>query len=659
MIRFSAACVLAIAALPAFSQVINISDKSSDKPVDSSYSRGIQKVTTRLKPVSMRQVQLLNSVFLERSKVNREYLMSLRNDNLLQNFYLEAGIRIERERMHESPAFVGDVKPRSEWHDVHLGWESPSCQVRGHFLGHWLSAAAYLSATQHDQELKAKADYIVSELARCQQLNGGKWVGSIPEKFFDIMAEGERWVWSPQYTLHKTLMGLYDMHVACSNAQALQVLENAADWFYEWTDKMIKDNNYGAIYNGEACGMLEVWANLYGLTGKEKYLQLMTRYSQPDLFDRLLKGEDALTNNHANASIPWAQGAARAFEVTGDEKWKKIVEAFWKNAVTDRGMFCTGGNNAGEFFIPKNQFAQFLGPRNQEHCTVYNMNRLAQYLMNWTGDAKYADYIERNLYNGTLAQQNPRTGMIAYFLPLHAGSKKVWGSETHDFWCCHGTLVQAHTQYVNYIYYEDAEGVVVGQFIPSVVNWTHGNTPVKITQTFADQSPEANPANASNQWTIDLTIESDKDLSFPVKFRRPWWAKGDVLIVVDGKQQKVTPGTDGFISVKGTWKKSFIRITMKKEVTAVPLPDLPEKVAFMDGPVVLAAVTDKEIPFHFSNGQVSSAFVPQFEHVYDRPWSWKWGYYMTKGQQQPLYFKPLFEITDEVYTVYFPVSYSK
>ena len=46
-----------------------------------------------------------------------------------------------------------------------------------------------------------------------------------------------------------------------------------------------------------------------------------------------------------------------------------------------------------------------LGDKNQEHCIVYNMMRLADYLLRWTGDVAYADYWERNLYNGILAQQ--------------------------------------------------------------------------------------------------------------------------------------------------------------------------------------------------------------------------------------------------------------
>lgn len=66
----------------------------------------------------------------------------------------------------------------------------------------------------------------------------------------------------------------------------------------------------------------------------------------------------------------------------------------------------------------------FLGERTQEFCTVYNMVRLADYLFCFTGAHEYLDYIENNLYNGFLAQQNKYTGMPAYFLPMKAGSVK-------------------------------------------------------------------------------------------------------------------------------------------------------------------------------------------------------------------------------------------
>ena len=109
---------------------------------------------------------------------------------------------------------------------------------------------------------------------------------------------------------------------------------------------------------------------------------------------------------HANTTIPEILGAARAWEVTGDDRWRAIVDAYWRAAVTERGYFATGGQTCGEIWTPPHEQAARLGDKNQEHCTVYNMMLLADRLLRWTGDPAYADYWERNLYNGILAQQH-------------------------------------------------------------------------------------------------------------------------------------------------------------------------------------------------------------------------------------------------------------
>lgn len=66
----------------------------------------------------------------------------------------------------------------------------------------------------------------------------------------------------------------------------------------------------------------------------------------------------------------------------------------------------------------------FLGDRNQEFCTVYNMVRLADYLYRFTGETVYADYIEKNLYNGFLAQQNNLQVCQLISCPLHREQKR-------------------------------------------------------------------------------------------------------------------------------------------------------------------------------------------------------------------------------------------
>ncbi|HVU14449.1 MAG TPA: beta-L-arabinofuranosidase domain-containing protein, partial [Phototrophicaceae bacterium] len=80
------------------------------------------------------------SLFRERFELNRRYVASLTAENLLHSHYMEAGL------------WQPTAKPHDFEH-IHMGWEAPTSQVRGMFVGHWLSAAARIWATTGDPEL--------------------------------------------------------------------------------------------------------------------------------------------------------------------------------------------------------------------------------------------------------------------------------------------------------------------------------------------------------------------------------------------------------------------------------------------------------------------------------------------------------------------------
>lgn len=637
---------LILLAMHLSAQVIYINNGGKNSPYDSSMFYSDQKPNIKLESIPVQNIRLLPSLFSQRFELNKKYLMSLDNDKLLQNFYYEAGISKTGYIMLNK-----DVN----YKDFYWGWDSPNNQLRGHFLGHWLSAAAYLYAETKDEEVKAKADKIVSELAECQRINGGEWAGSIPEKYFDLMARGQQ-IWSPQYTIHKTLMGLWDMYNMTGSQKALEVLDKFADWFHNWTDTQITNNNADAIYRGEACGMLEIWANLYGLTHQKKYLDLMERYGNPGLFQSLLKGEDALSNEHANASIPWSHGSAKIYEVTGNSHWRDITSAFWKNAVTDREFYCTGGQNSGEYWIPPHQLEKFAGRNNQEHCTVYNMIRTADYLYRWTGEVKYADYIERNIYNGLLAQQNPNNGMIAYFLPMAAGytkgGEKGWGTPTMDFWCCHGSLVQAQVRYLEFIYFENYNGLIVSQYIPSELNWKKNNITVNLKQDFI--AHEYNRISMDNRWRMKFNIKTDKPVKFGLQLRLPWWLNEKAIIKVNGVSENVNV-INGYFTINREWNNDEIFIEFPTKVYAVSLPDSKNKVAFMEGPIVLAGITDNDEFLKGDYKNPESILTREYEHEY-KIFPWKQSHYITINQENNIRFIPLYEVADERYTIYFPIQ---
>lgn len=596
-----------------------------------------------LKPAEKGSVKILPGVFRERMDVNRQYLLELDTNCLLQNFYLEAGIILPGLQVVDNP----------ETANLHWGWEAPTCQLRGHFLGHWISAAAKLIAADGEPELRVKLDNIVSELARCQELNGGEWVGSIPEKYFTRLIKNQ-YIWSPQYVMHKTIVGLSDAYIYAGNTQALDILSHLSDWYITWTEKAAETNPH-AVYAGEEAGMLEVWAQLYQLTRDEKYLTLAKRYADAGLFRKLKEGKDSLTNCHANASIPFTHGAAKMYEITGDSDWLEVIKLFWKVAVTDRGMFSTTGMNAGEFWVPPHMQGHFLGSSDQEFCTVYNMVRTASYLLKYTGEAQYADYIERALYNGFLAQQNAQTGMPAYFLPLGAGSRKKWGTKTRDFWCCHGTMVQAQTLYPELVWFTDGDKITAAQYIPSEFTAEMNGANVTVSQTtgmkyYNDQAffDEKDDGQMS-RWLLKFSVKCDKPARFTLSLRVPEWAKG-VELEVNGKNT-AAPVKDGWLDITADWQNDSVQVFFPSELRAETLPDMPELMSVVDGPIVLAGITGSDCGITGAD-KLNEQFMPQMEHTYGT-FPWRQNSWRTRNQPQSVMFRPLYEVTDEEYTVYF------
>ena len=595
--------------------------------------------------VERKNVRVTGGVFRERMDINRAYLMELDTTCLLQNFYIEAGIGLPGIQAVNDPSTV----------NMHWGWEAPACQLRGHFLGHWLSAASRLVASENDQELKLKLDKIIAELSRCQKRNGGEWVGSIPEKYFDLMAEPD-YIWSPQYTMHKTVMGLVDAYRFAGNKQALEVVDKLADWYIKWAGRMT-EKDPRITYKGEQGGMLEMWAELYSLTGNAKYQTLIDLYKDSGLYTQLSRGGDGLSDDHANASIPLIHGAAKMYEVTGDDYWKNVTDLFWKTAVTDRGMFATTGANAGEFWIPLKKLGSYISDRDQEFCTVYNMVRVADYLYRRTGDTRYADYIERALYNGFLAQQNKNTGMPSYFLPLVPGSKKKWGSRRHDFWCCHGTMVQAQTLYPELIYYTGDNKISVMQYIPSKAEFEIAGSKVTVCQTteMKDYNNQVffddHKGGDKSRWSLKFTIKCSVPTDVTLLLRVPGWCREVRSLVING-EDTVPVIEDGLIRIERKWNDDSVFVAFADHIEMERLPDMPELAAAVEGPVVLAGLTGKDAGLVGDFSEPDKIFAPRSEHIYST-YTWKQNCHVTRMQPENIEFIPLYEVTDEEYTVYF------
>lgn len=606
-----------------------------------------------MKELKGKSVKLFEGEMLRREQENKKYLMSLENLYLLRSYRHEAGRFSDRE------------------HDVNAlnGWEDLSCQLRGHFLGHWLSAAAFHYQETEDVELKAKAEAILMELEECQKDNGGEWACSIPEKYLYWIGQGRN-IWAPQYTIHKLFMGLVDVYRIMKVERALAIADKLADWFYRWSGSY-SDEEFDDILDVETGGMLEIWADLLEITGDEKYRTLLTRYYRGRLFEPLLEGKDVLTNMHANTTIPEIMGCARAYEVTGEEKWLEITKAYWKCAVTDRGYFVTGGQTQGEIWTPKMKMKARLGDKNQEHCTVYNMIRLAEFLFRQTGDPAYMHYIEYNVQNGIFAQTyGPNGGLLTYFLPMKAGSKKDWAGRRDTFFCCHGTMVQANAAWNRRLYYQDADKLYVTSYANSDVAFEMNGQRVRLVQrqdmlngsmmTCSENNTKqtvndiaAAYANRPDFRKYDFEVNTDSDVAFTLLLRIPDWIKADACVYVNDELVEETSATDRFVTIDRTWKDGDkVVLTLPIGLSFITLPDDETMGAFRYGPDVLAGVTDKERILKLESDKPEDELSADTE----RQWGDFRTFYRTENQDPGISFMKLNDIYEEPYQLYFKIK---
>jgi uncharacterized protein len=518
-------------------------------------------ISMKLQPFPMTDVRLLEGPFKDGQNINRNFLYSLDVEQLLYNFRVTAGL----------PA-PGDAL---------TGWEAPDCDVRGHFFGHYLSALAILYASTGDEGLKERGAYIVDELAKIQQANGNGYLSAFPESHWDRVEAAEP-NWAQYYTMHKIMAGLLDQYEHCDNPKALAVLEGLVDYFKDRLDKLSSHQMDKVLGVTEEGGIAEVLWNLFAVTGNPDHRALAMKFEKNAFLGPLALEHDNLSGLHGNTHIPLVVGAARRYELTGDTRYATISRYFWERIVHTRN-YATGGTTHLEVWPEPGKLADTLGYRNQEVCKTYNMLKLTRHLLSWTGDAAYGDFYERALFNSILGTQEPEQGRLMYYIPLATGYRKSVLSHSGHFYCCSGSGLESHSKFNDSIYFHDDNGIYVNLFIPSTVAWNDKGIRLEQRTQFPDEASTA------------ITLRCAQPTRLILNVRVPGWARQGVELRVndDVLAVKAVPGS--YAAVERTWSDGdTLQMTVPMALGVSPMPDDPELMAFMMGPIVLAGITEPD-----------------------------------------------------------------
>lgn len=580
-------------------------------------------ITYRARAFDLRDVRILEGPFKHAMELDGKYLLSLEPDRLLHTFRLNAGI-------------ASNARPLG-------GWEAPNGELRGHFVGHYLTACAMMYASTGDARFKENAQAVVKGLAEVQaKLGDSGYLSAYPETFFDRVEKRER-VWAPYYTLHKIYAGLMDVYDYCDDAQALEVCKKMGDWVANRNGRLT-DEQMQNMLGEEHGGMNEALANLYGFTANQRYLEFSIRFNHRRLTDSFARGVDNLDGLHANTQFPKFIGAARQYELTGDESMKKAATFFWETVVHERS-YITGGNSDGEVFSPKARLSTAFGQNTTETCNAHNMLKLTRHLFAWEPKAEYADYYERTLFNHILASQHPENGRMTYYLRLRSGSAKDYRGE-NSFECCVGTGVENHAKYGDSIYFHDgAQTLFVNQFMASELNWKEAGVTLRQETSYPEASSTkiSITAGTAGEWTMQV--------------RHPAWATSGFQIRVNGQAVASTsPGS--YVPIKRTWKSGDeVEVQAPFSLRAEGFKDNPNRLALMNGPIVLAApVAGSAGPFP-TLVEETPRILAGLKPVPGKPNTFTASaehFRLAGGAQvEPMTLEPFYKISNQRYMVYF------
>ncbi|WP_193742874.1 glycoside hydrolase family 127 protein [Sphingobium bisphenolivorans] len=587
----------------------------------------------RVEPVPARFIRLRPSIFADAFQANRRYLLDLDPQRLLHNFYVSAGL----------PA----PKP------TYGGWEAMG--IAGHSLGHWLSACSLSLAGGDDPELAARLDLALAEMARIQSAHGDGYCGGTTVErdgrtvdgkiVFEEIRRGEirtggfdlNGGWVPLYTWHKVHAGLIDAHLLARNPRAMPILLGLAGYLADVLEPL-SEEQMQRVLHAEHGGLNESYADTYALTGNARWLRLAEKIRHRAVLDPLAARQDRLAGLHANTQIPKVIGLARLYEVTGKADHAAAAR-FFHERVTRHHSYVIGGNSEREHFGEPDQLSKRLTEATCEACNSYNMMKLTRHLYSWQPHASWFDYYERVQLNHIMAHQRPDTGRFVYFTPLAAGARRVFSSAEDSFWCCVGSGIESHAKHADSIWWSDPSTIYVNLFIPCELDWPERGLRV----TMDGAMPIEGRAT--------LTIGRAPRMAQAIAIRVPRWTKGLKLTVNGAEAAPLL--RDGYAVVERRWRAGdVLAIDMPMALAAETMPDDPSVVAFLHGPLVLAAdLGAADVPYDgvppalVVDGTASGALTPM---------AGKAAYEAVDALGNALTLRPFYAEYDRRVAVYFP-----
>jgi hypothetical protein len=263
-------------------------------------------------------------------------------------------------------------------------------------------------------------------------------------------------------------------------------------------------------------------------------------------------------------------GAVDVSLETGDRRLLEAAMHQWDDMV-QRKMYVTGG--VGSRFYEEGFGDAYELPLDRsysETCAAVASIMLSYRLLLATGEAKYADHIERTLYNAVLPGVSLDGCSFFYVNPLEVRKKEYLssgpGKDRRQPWfecaCCPPNVMRLLSSIEQYIAMRSKDGIQINQLIPSTISTLSASGNPLILDISADIP--------WGQGVLDVTIADCDGSDWELAIRIPSWAPHYAASVSGQRLTRTsTDLDDGFLRIRRAWRageRLRVRFQMDVEV---------------------------------------------------------------------------------------------
>lgn len=505
----------------------------------------------KLRAVPFTDVKITDAFWLPRQETNRIASIPVNLDNLekagnLENFRLAA--------RKATNGFQGPVFMDSDAYKA-------------------LEAAAYSLSTHPDPALEKRLDEIIATLAAAQQPDG--YLNS----YFIVKEPTKRWSnlrdWHELYCAGH----MFEAAVAHFQATGKRNFLDVATKFADHIDSVFGPAPKRMGYPGHPeieLALIKMWR----VTGNKRYFKLaqffvenrgrkffaeehktpLEKYDGSYWQDDIPIFDHKNIKGHAVRAAYLMSGTTDVAAETGDQRLLTMLNRVWRNT-TERNMYLTGGigpsaHNEGftvDYDLP-NLTAY------QETCATIALAQWNHRLALLYGDAKYADIVERALYNGVLSGVSQDGTKFFYVNPLESH-----GTHHRSPWfgcaCCPPNVARTLASLGGYAYATSDHALWVNLYIQGSVKAKVAGVPVEMDVT------------TDYPWDGKVTLKQKlaKPTSFALKLRIPGWCTpGSVSVKVNRKSYSNPVFALGYVELNREWKRGdTVELTLPMPVQRI------------------------------------------------------------------------------------------